>query len=294
MLMDDEKIISERNELTSELQSIHLPYSWDKKIIVPKKELLKIHNKILIKKNAIALVYFDIILSNNIKNNFDKDYFDLLKSDLDILMDLIIYYITPIVNSFSETLLKNDSKELLIKSFKRKAFDSKLLNDRFCFDYYFGTLLTKNGNLEELYYSLPDNLKSEELSASLYKKMSVQGLSIAYYANYLYECDDIGKTFYGNKNIDLISLELGNRSDEEIFTFLESIIKAPCLYTIGAVMCFDYLINKFSHDFLTKYIYNLRFKKGFNNLEEDDLNIIYKCLLEAENRKLQKSLKKIK
>lgn len=284
--MKNEQIIfEETNQLDEKLSKMYEIYARNKKIIVPQYEFLEFHDEIIDKENAIALTNYDIILARNIEKNFNKKYYDVLKNDLNNLIDLVLKYIEPIVNSINTAISNYDFRELRYRSYENKLFDSDVLNNKYDFDNYFGTLLRKNGLLDELYYLLPEELRKEELTTLLYKKLSIHGLAISYYVNNLYENND--EIFYGNNKTDQIFVELKNRSTEEIIIFLKDIIKIPCSYVMGVVSAFIYLSNKYPHDYLTDSIYNLPLQSDFKNIDKEDIDILYGCLKTAEKVKLQ-------
>ena len=279
-----EKIVQQTKDLIYRLTEMYRPFDYNKKIIVPKEDFIKFHDEIMKKGNAIALINLDIVLSCNINDRFDKDYYEILRKDLENLIDLIKDFIKPFTDSITRTIGEFDVRTLRIRSYSNKLFDNDALNDKYDFDLCLGALLRKNGLLDELYYSLPEELINEELTVSLYKRLSSDEVGIAYYTNFMYEGGN-NKTFYGNSKTDQIFFELNNRKTEEIENYIKYLIKLPCNYVMGIIAGFINLRDSYHHDVLTSKIYNMGLSDGFSSLDDDELSSIYNCLVIAENIK---------
>ena len=253
-------------------------YSVRKEITVSKQEFLFLHDEILNSRNALSLLSFDIVLANNVFCKYDEEYFLVLKNDLNILMQLIIKYIKPIISDAYESILKYESVELSCREDNYILFDSRFLNNNF--DDILGQLFRKNGILDELYYSLPEELIDEELTIKLYRLLSSHGLAFAYYANNLYEGSD--SCFYGNNKTDQIFTELASRSSEDIFEFIKDIMKMPCQSYVGVVGGFIHLRKRYSHEYLTSFINHLKMPGEKNYIDPDWIYIYYGFLVDAE------------
>lgn len=273
-------------KLENELYNLYNEQSWCKMIKASKVEFLAFHDKIIEEEDAIVLIYYDIVLASNLKNTFDKDYYNLLKQDLNILIDFVLRYIKSILELISNTITINNSLEFFRKRYN--MFDDAILNDNHYFNELFGDLFRQNGILDELYFKLPNELRDEELAVLLYKKLTPRELAIVYYINNLdYGID---RSFEGNFKTDQIFLELYNRKSEDIINFLTDIVKIPCSYVIGAIGALINLSYRYSHQELTVLIQNIGFSDDFDNKLLDGLGIIdnlYNCLLLAEDIKLK-------
>lgn len=282
------QIANETEEFIIKLRKMHRNTGRCMKIIVPKEEFLSLHDEIKNNGNAIALVCYDIELATFVRFHYDRDYYELLKDDLDNLIDLIIRYIEPFTDIIKTTIANNNYRQLLSKSFKHKIFDNEILDNKNTFDYYLGNFFRENGLLDLLYYSLPEELMKEQFTTLLYRKLSAFELAVAYFANCLDSegANEISlKVFEGNEKTDSIFVELGSRKTSEVFEFLKSIIKIPCEYPLGVTGAFIHLIDNYTHENLRDTIFNLRYEKGFDGLEKIDFDILYQCLEDAEKVK---------
>jgi hypothetical protein len=280
-------IVEETDVLLDEFFSLYKRYSNYQNIIVPKETFLEFHNKIIEKGNAILLVMYDIVLKRNIDHEFDEDYYNLLNNDLSTLIDFIIKYMDPFINVMNDVITNNNYMKLCYKSYKKKTFDNEVLDNLNTFQNNLGYLLCKNGLLDELYYLFAPGEISEQFTTSLYKRLSSFELAVAYYANCkYYERDDENGlslcTFEGNEKTDRIFVELGNRTTEELFDYIYSLIKLPCNGAIGIIGAFVHLSKRLDHEKLTTFIYGLRYHEDFKNIDEIELDILYSCLEDAE------------
>ena len=263
------QIDEQTRELNSKLMKMYNRYSWKNEFKAPKQEILSLHDEIVEKRIALSLICFDRVLAYNVRFNYDEEYYEILKQDLNNIMEIIVEYINPIVDDAYKNILKHDWFELCYGKYKYNIFGNKFLSN--CFDDILGTLLRKNGCLESLYYRLPKELMNEELTSKLYKLLSAHELAFAYYANELYEKQYF---FWGNEMTDQIFIELANRSSEEIFTFIKDIMKIPCTPCIGIIGGFIHLRKKYTHEELINFINNLKLPGEDKVI---DLMMIHEC-----------------
>lgn len=244
--MTEEDIINNRKREHYLYDESHKIANYNRSICASKDDVLKYYE--LVKNSNLPgpLIFLYIIFAYS----KEEDYLNLLKEDLLNLPDVCVNYLKPIIQYGLDNFNKKTDR------FYSDEYDIKCLNDVRTFESLFTSYIKKSSPLIELEYVLTGGMRKNFISA-IYNKLNVDELAFCYYSlsrnallfkNYSSEID------YENPSRNLIYNELNNRTNEELKSFIRTIILLPCQHIYGIEYCLVKLMNHYTHEELVWFL----------------------------------------